>query len=72
MTNFTRAQMPDPNAADRAVRRVAEAAHRLNEAIHKAVEQGHCVELERTSRIHDGQGAWGDQMAPMVRERAQG
>lgn len=52
----------------KAVRRVADAIHRVNEAIIRAVEAGISVELVRTSRFHDGNGNWGDQMIPMIRE----
>jgi hypothetical protein len=54
--------------AERAMRRVAEAAHRMNEAIARAVNAGISVELIRVARQHDGLGAWGDQIVPFVRE----
>ncbi|RBP13155.1 hypothetical protein DFR50_112126 [Roseiarcus fermentans] len=53
---------------DRAINRVADAVHRANEAIQRAVTAGVSVELVRVSRHHDGAGAYGDQMIPMVRE----
>jgi hypothetical protein len=56
---------------DKAIRRVADAVHRVNEAIIRAVEAGVSVELVRTSRYHDGRGNWGDQMIPTIREAAQ-
>ena len=52
----------------KAVRRIADAVHRVNDAIIRAVEAGISVELMRTSRFHDGAGNWGDQMIPMIRE----
>ena len=55
---------------DKAVRRVADAVHRVNEAIIRAVEAGVSVEIVRTSRYHDGRGNWGDQMIPTIREAA--
>lgn len=55
---------------DRAIHRVADAVHRVNEAIQRAVAAGVSVELVRVSRHHDGTGAWGDQMIPLVREPA--
>jgi hypothetical protein len=55
---------------EKAVRRVADAVHRVNEAIIRAVDAGISVELVRTSRFHDGTGNWGDQMIPMIREAA--
>lgn len=53
---------------DKAVRRVADAIHRANEAILRAVDAGISVELIRVSRYHDGKGNWGDQMIPTIRE----
>jgi hypothetical protein len=67
---FKPAQMPNRSEADRAVRRVAEAAHRLNTAIEQAVNAGFSVELVRVSRCHDGSGNWGDQMVPVIREKS--
>jgi hypothetical protein len=55
---------------DKALRRVADAVHRVNDAIIRAVEAGISVELVRVSRFHDGTGNWGDQMIPMVRQPA--
>jgi len=68
-SDFLRVDMPDRNEANRGVRRVAEAAHRLNIAIEQAVAEGYTVELIRTSRVHDGAGNWGDQMVPVIRDR---
>ncbi|WP_137803652.1 MULTISPECIES: hypothetical protein [unclassified Caulobacter] len=59
--------MPNASAEQRAVDRVAEASHRLNEAVRRAIEAGYSVELVRTSRHHDGAGNWGDQIVPTVR-----
>ena len=58
-------ELPD---RDRAINRVADAVHRMNEAIQRAVTAGVSVELVRVSRHHDGAGNWGDQMIPLVRE----
>ncbi len=55
---------------EKALRRVADAVHRVNEAIIRAVGAGVSVELVRTSRFHDGSGNWGDQMIPMIRATA--
>ena len=52
---------------DRAVNRVAEAVHRLNESVQRAIAAGVSVELVRVSRYHDGSGNWGDQVVPMIR-----
>ena len=60
--------LPDQPERERAVRRVAEAVHRMNESVLRAVESGVSVELVRVSRHHDGTGNWGDQMIPMIRE----
>lgn len=67
--DFKPASMPDSSSRQRAVERVAEAAHRLNEAVRRALEAGYSVELVRTSRAHDGSGNWGDQVVPSVREK---
>ena len=69
-TTFTPAAMPDTSTKDRAVERLAEAAHRLNDAVQRATEAGYSVELVRTSRHHDGAGNWGDQIVPTVRPNA--
>ncbi|MDQ0463702.1 hypothetical protein QO010_001473 [Caulobacter ginsengisoli] len=68
-SQFSPAAMPNSSARERAVHRVAEASHRLNEAVRKAVEAGYSVELVRTSRCHDGSGNWGDQIVPTVGEK---
>ena len=67
MNAFAPANMPDTNAEQRAIDRVAEASHRLNEAVRRAIEAGYSVELVRASRHHDGTGNWGDQIVPSVR-----
>ena len=66
-STFKPAAMPDTSVKDRAVNRVAEASHRLNEAVRRATEAGYSVELVRVSRHHDGAGNWGDQIVPTVR-----
>jgi len=58
--------LPLPPQGQEALRRVAEEAERLNNAIAKAVEAGVTVELRRHHRHHDGRGAWGDQMIPAI------
>lgn len=60
---------PELPERDRAINRVADAVHRVNEAIQRAVSSGVSVELVRVSRFHDGAGNWGDQMIPLVREK---
>jgi hypothetical protein len=69
---FTPAAMPNSTVRERAVDRVAEASHRLNEAVRRALEAGYSVELVRASRCHDGAGNWGDQIVPTVREKGAG
>lgn len=69
MTAFSPATMPDADEERRAVERLAEASHRLNDAVRRAIAAGYSVELVRTSRHHDGAGNWGDQIVPTVREK---
>ena len=69
-TEFRRVDLPEKATADRAINRVAEAVHRLNEAVQRAVSTGVSVELVRVSRYHDGTGNWGDQIVPMIRADA--
>lgn len=61
---------PELPPQDRAINRVAEAVHRLNETIQRSVDAGISIELVRVSRFHDGAGNWGDQMVPLVRAPA--
>jgi hypothetical protein len=56
----------DRDQIDRAIRRVADDMHRLNNAIVQLVEAGATVELMRCSRHHDRKGNWGDQLQPLV------
>jgi len=62
------AKLPNRTGRERALDRVAEATHRLNEAVRRAVDTGYAIELVRTSRHHDGVGNWGDQIVCTVRE----
>jgi len=66
---FTPAALPDTTVRERAISRVAEASHRLNEAVRRAIEAGYSVELIRASRCHDGSGNWGDQIVPTIRDK---
>jgi len=61
----------DTSTQDKAIRRVAEAVHRLNQLIVDAIKTGVSVELMRVHRHHDGTGNWGDQMVPLVRQSDQ-
>ena len=65
---FKRTELESRDEHERSIRRIAENVHRLNEAVQRAVDQGISVELVRVSRHHNGDGSWGDQMAPMVRQ----
>ena len=69
ITDFRRVEMPADADRERAMYRVAEATHRLNEAVQRAVGKGYSVELVRVSRFHDECGNWGDQLVPMIREQ---
>ncbi len=66
-SEFRRVEVTESPNVDRAINRVAEAVHRLNEAVQRAVASGVSVELIRVSRFHDGSGNWGDQVVPMIR-----
>lgn len=68
--DFERVDRPDLDPRDRAIHRVADAVHRLNEAIQRAVREGVSVELVRVSRHHGGNGSWGDQVVPTIRDSA--
>lgn len=65
--DFRRVDVSADDPQDRALRRVAEAVHRLNDAVQRAVGANLTVELVRVSRHHDGCGNWGDQIVPMMR-----
>ena len=54
---------------DAAVRRVANALHRLNDAVIGAVNAGVTVELMRASRFHNEEGAWGDMLVPIIHKK---
>ncbi|WP_247119091.1 hypothetical protein [Kordiimonas marina] len=52
-----------------AIRQVANALHRLNDAVIAAVGKGVTVELMRASRYHNEQGAWGDMLVPIIHKQ---
>lgn len=52
-----------------AIRQVANALHRLNDAVIGAVSKGVTVELMRASRYHDEEGAWGDMLVPIIHKK---
>lgn len=66
--NFQQIDLPETDSQTRAIHRVADAVHRMNEAVQRAVNEGISVELVRVSRFHSGSGSWGDQIVPMVRD----
>ena len=49
-----------------AIRQVANAIHRLNDAVLAAVAKGVTVELMRASRHHNEEGGWGDMLVPII------
>ena len=55
--------------SEAAIRRVANALHRLNDAVIGAVGQGVTVELMRASRYHNEEGAWGDMLVPIIHKK---
>jgi hypothetical protein len=66
---------PDPESSmrgdqDAAIRMLANNLHRLNEAVVKVVESGLTVEFIRASRYHDASGNWGDQLTPVIKQKA--
>jgi len=68
--NFQPIDAPERTDEERVIHRVADATHRLNEAVQRAVSSGLSVELIRVSRFHDSNGNWGDQVIPTIRESA--
>ena len=52
-----------------AIRQVANALHRLNDAVIGAVGKGVTVELMRASRYHNEEGAWGDMLVPIIHKQ---
>lgn len=52
-----------------AIRQVANALHRLNDAVISAVTKGVTVELMRASRYHNEEGAWGDMLVPIIHKK---
>ena len=52
-----------------AIRQVANALHRLNDAVIAAVSKGVTVELMRASRYHNEEGSWGDMLVPIIHKQ---
>lgn len=67
-TNAKASAKADEAEREKAIRRMADLVHQMNQAVSKAVDLGMTVELVRVSRYHDEKGQWGDQMIPVVRE----
>lgn len=57
------------DAADQAIRMLANDLHRLNQSVSRAVESGVTVELIRSSRHHSGTGNWGDLLVPVITKK---
>ena len=57
------------DAADSAIRMLANDLHRLNQSVSRAVEAGVTVELIRSSRHHSGTGNWGDLLVPVITKK---
>lgn len=54
------------DSQEMAIRQVANALHRLNDAVISAVGKGVTVELMRASRYHNEAGSWGDMLVPII------
>ncbi|NVJ68740.1 MAG: hypothetical protein HWE08_00215 [Alphaproteobacteria bacterium] len=52
-----------------AIRQVANALHRLNDAVISAVGKGVTIELMRASRYHNEEGHWGDMLVPIIHKQ---
>jgi hypothetical protein len=50
------------------LQQVLDSIQKTNDSIRTAIESGISIELVRTSRLHNGQGSWGDQIAPAIRK----
>lgn len=57
---------PAPSERQSTIDEITAAIEVVNSAVLKAVDAGISVELVRTSRCHDGNGNWGDQMASFI------
>ena len=51
-----------------ALQPVLDSIRRMNDCISAATEAGISIELIRMSRMHNGQGHWGDQIALAIRQ----
>ena len=49
-----------------ALKQVERSVEHMNDALRHAAEAGATIELRRRARVHSGDGAWADQMAPLV------
>ncbi|WP_262692039.1 SMc00767 family acetate metabolism repressor [Kordiimonas aestuarii] len=69
MTNETPKESTMSDDKEMAIRQVANALHRLNDAVISAVGKGVTVELMRASRYHNEEGAWGDMLVPIIHKQ---
>ncbi|SDD80202.1 MULTISPECIES: hypothetical protein [Kordiimonas] len=69
MTNETPNDSTMEESKEMAIRQVANALHRLNDAVISAVGKGVTVELMRASRYHNEEGAWGDMLVPIIHKQ---
>lgn len=63
LTSDSESLTPELRAALRHVERSIE---EMNDALRNAAQAGATIELRRRARVHSGDGAWADQMAPLV------
>jgi hypothetical protein len=49
-----------------ALKLVERSIEHMNDALRHAAQAGATIELRRRARVHSGDGAWADQMAPLV------
>jgi hypothetical protein len=69
MTDKTPSDTTMDESSEMAIRQVANALHRLNDAVISAVSKGVTVELMRASRYHNEEGAWGDMLVPIIHKQ---
>ncbi len=50
----------------KAIKQVERSIEDMNDALRHAAHAGATIELRRRARVHSGDGAWADQMAPLV------
>ena len=55
-----------------ALRQVERSIEDMNDALRHAAQAGATIELRRRARVHSGDGAWADQMAPLILSQHRG